>query len=368
MITVAFLIFDVTLRAGTERAVVNVCAALGERPGYRLLILSADSAPGSRPGFALPETVEVEHLNLGGIKGRGRKYSALVRRCAQVIRERKIDVLAGTAHALNCLLPLMGGDAKKVACEHLNYTACPAQARLVRRLVYPRLDAVALLTDADAARYGFVPEGKRYVIPNIGGFFPPEAAALTEKRMLAVGRLTEQKGFDRLLTVIHTVRGEIPGWTVEIFGAGEEKASLEAQIAALNLGDMVRLHEPAENIRREYLRSSVFLLPSRWEGLPMALIEAQSCGLPAVCFDCPEGPADIITDGQTGFLVENGDLDAFGRAVCRLAKSPELRREMGEKALRDAARFSPERVAGKWEALFAAVLDGGERKRGESDA
>ena len=175
---------------------------------------------------------------------------------------------------------------------------------------------------------------------------------LKNKRIIAVGRLTKQKGFDFLIEAAVLIREQLPDWHIDIFGSGEDKSDLQAQINSLNLEKFVKINPPTKNIQCELLKSSIYLMTSRWEGLPMILIEAKSCGLPCVSFDCPEGPADIIKHSEDGFLVELGDIKTLVRYVVELATDEKLLNRYSQSAIINSLEFSPTIIFPKWDSIL----------------
>jgi glycosyltransferase involved in cell wall biosynthesis len=140
-----------------------------------------------------------------------------------------------------------------------------------------------------------------------------------------------------------------------MFGEGEQREMLEGLIHSKRLDDVVIIHKPIQKIMQEYLNSSIFLLTSRFEGLPMVIVEAMACGLPVVSFDCPWGPADIINDGEDGFLVEYLNTNEAAQRVCQLIEDPHLRKEMGAKARANVRRYDRDAVMRQWKDLFKQV-------------
>ena len=135
--------------------------------------------------------------------------------------------------------------------------------------------------------------------------------------MIAVGRLDYQKGFDRLIFVWEKVRKQMPDWRLDIFGQGEWREILQSMIDERGLQDVVRLNNPTKNIGDEYVDSSIIVMTSNYEGFGMVLVEAMSCGVPAVSFDCKCGPAEIISQHDGGLVVKNGDIEGLAEAFVK---------------------------------------------------
>jgi glycosyltransferase involved in cell wall biosynthesis len=193
------------------------------------------------------------------------------------------------------------------------------------------------------------------VIPNPTSFYPEQKASLDYKLVLAVGKQSYQKGYDRLLDAWQMVESKYPEWHLDICGKIDLSYKLPEQCNALSINN-VRFYKPIKNIKEKYLNASICVLSSRYEGFGMVLIEAMSCGVPCVAFDCPHGPADIITDGEDGFVVPNGDIDAFAQAIQKLIGDDDLRKEMGAKARENVKRYLPDNIIKDWDTLFKTLV------------
>jgi glycosyltransferase involved in cell wall biosynthesis len=182
--------------------------------------------------------------------------------------------------------------------------------------------------------------------------------------ILAVGRLSEEKGFDCLMRAFSLVRAEHPGLNLVILGEGRDRAKLESLRAELELNDCVLM--PGHRAAAAWLqKASVFVLASRYEGFPNALAEAMAAGLPIVATRCRSGPEEMLEDGRDGFLVAVDDEQAMSERIKRLLGSQELRCAMGERARQVAnTRFTPELIWAEWEKVIRSAIANRAVRRG----
>lgn len=186
---------------------------------------------------------------------------------------------------------------------------------------------------------------------------PKETSPLKEKRAIAVGVLGIQKGFDYLIDSWKIVAQRHPDWKLDIFGTGPDKDKLQNQITRLQLSNTVILRGRSSFIEDEYINHSFFILSSRAEGFGLVLVEAAACGLPLISFDCPQGPSEIISDGENGFLVnEIGDIDSLSDRISMLIENKELRETMGKKAAEYSKKFSRETIKEEWFQLINSLV------------
>lgn len=186
------------------------------------------------------------------------------------------------------------------------------------------------------------------VIPNPLPFYPDSVSKLDNKRIISVGKVSVQKGYERLSEAWKLIKHEYPDWSIDIYGSVSDNSKLPEIIKEAS----IQINNPVKNIQNEYLTSSIYVLPSRFEGFGMVLIEAMACGVPCVAFDCRCGPRDIIKDGEDGFLVENGDIKQFAKQLSVLIEDEQLRKEMGRNARHNIQRYDVSIIAKKWDELF----------------
>ena len=203
-----------------------------------------------------------------------------------------------------------------------------------------KADAVVALTEGDAKDWQAYNRNV-FVVPNVVHLNETSNfSSCTKKRIGFVGRFNKQKDFDSLLRIWAKIFSRHSDWALDIYTDGKIEAP------------GVRVFKPIANIMEKYCTCSILLLTSLFEPFGLVLPEAMSCGLPVVSFDCPYGPADIITDGVDGFLVKNRDIQAFADRVCQLIEDKELRQRMGQAAIKSSQRYRADVIMPKWKELF----------------
>ena len=277
------------------------------------------------------------------------------------LRALRSGILVTTRPAFNLLAAeLAPPGVVKVGQEHLNLRAHrPGLAREIGRQ-YPKLDALAVLTDDDLRDYGDL-LGRAPVrlvrIPNSLPELPGAPSSLSEPLVVAAGRLTPQKGFDRLIPAFARVAERRPEWKLRIYGSGPNRRALQRLVFEHELYNNVVLMGKARALGRELAKASIFALSSRIEGMPMVILEAMSKRLPVVAFDCPTGPRQLITAGHDGLLVPDGDLEAFAAALLELIEDDEKRHRMGAAAFETARRYELDAVGRQWSDLLRELQE-----------
>ena len=195
------------------------------------------------------------------------------------------------------------------------------------------------------------------VIPNPVTIYPDVVDDIPKDngRIIFVGRFNYEKRIDRLVMAFSMIADRYPMWHVDIFGEGNEKQNLLRLIKKMNLENRVIIHEPTREIYDEYKRSEMLVLCSEHEARPLVLVEAMSCGIPCVSLDCPYGPREIITDGVTGLLALDGDIEDLARKIEWMIVHEDERKKMGRNAREDAAKYKMSVIMQDWEQLYLGV-------------
>lgn len=201
----------------------------------------------------------------------------------------------------------------------------------------------------------FLMQKKIYIIPNSLSFKCNGKYNCDSKQIIAVGRLEMQKGFDILIEIAKKTQKLIPDWKFVIYGEGSEKDNLLRKIKNNELGGYVEIKPSVIDVEKILLNSSIYVMTSRFEGLPMVLIEAKECGLPEISFDCKEGPSEIIEDGVDGYIIPVNDNEMFIEKLVMLAKDKEKRVNFSEHSKINAKRFSSTNVSNLWKEMLEQV-------------
>ena len=223
-----------------------------------------------------------------------------------------------------------------------------------QQLAVKKNDMTVALTKGDASEWRKLTP-KVCLIPNVvhlneSGLY----SDCTAKSVIYVGRFSKQKDVGCLLRIWSIVHQRYPDWCLHIYGGyGEEQEFILAEIKQIDANILV--HKATLAIFEKYIQSSLILLTSQYEPFGLVLPEAMSCGLPVVAFDCPYGPADIITDGVDGFLIKNRDIEMFADKVCQLIENEELRCQMGKNGIISSQRYRADIIMPQWIRLFGEL-------------
>lgn len=352
---ICFIIHDVTKRGGTERAQVNLANALAARGGsvsIWSLYRYCESA-----SFPLSSNVQVSY-------GRRKPLPSFLDypwlMCAfaiHVIRLRPEWIICTDTNVLvAALLGVFVPGVRLAVWEHfaLSHSITKARGRLARRLAGILASRIVTLTKRDTEMFVklFAPAGQVGVIPNIV-VLPALNKTVRRQEVLALGRLVPQKGFDLLLQAWAKAGKRLPDWSLRIVGDGQMRDQLLRTADTLRIGQSVIFEPFSENPFSLYLESGVFVLSSRFEGLPFVLIEAMSCGTPCISFDCPNGPRELIEHRVNGILVPAERVDALADAIVELGENPALRQSLGDAARKVTEQFSEDRVVARWQEVLS---------------
>jgi glycosyltransferase involved in cell wall biosynthesis len=318
--------------------------------------------------YKLPAGVKRVALNIAGnsptmLQGITNNLRRL-RKLRAAVRSVSPDIVISHTAQTNVLssLAVIGTRRKLVLVEHSDPSrnAGPGWWKLLRRISYPFANKLVSVSRGVNEFFNWLPESRKSVIHNplADDCLPSRNVTDSDaKQVVAMGRLVAVKGFDRLLTAFRLASEQTPDWRLVIIGEGELRPELEETIERYGLADNVQLMGLVRNPFEVLRRSRFFVMSSRSEGFPYALLEAMACGLPAIAMDCSAGPREIIRDNVDGIIVPEGDVAALATAMRRLMTDEAERRRLSAQALQVREKFSADKIVQRWEELFAEILE-----------
>jgi len=355
---ICFIIHNVTARAGSERAQASLANALSTR-GESISIWSMYGR-GKPPGFPLESRVNVNYGLRKPLPG-FLDYPWLA--CVfllYVIRSRPDWIVCtGANRLIVALLAVFVPGVKLAIWEHfpVSNSVTRPRGRLARMIASVLASRIITLTKSDQDLYAtlYAPAGTVTRIPNIV-LSPGSNGSIRRNEVLAMGRLSNEKGFDLLLAAWSVASAKLSGWTLRIVGDGQMREQLVQLAGSLGIEHRVIFTPFSDDPYSLYSECGIFVLSSRFEGLPFVLIEAMTCGAPCISFDCPNGPREVIRNGINGLLVPAERVDALANAIVMLGENPELRRKLGNAARSVSKPFSESRVVARWhEILYGQI-------------
>lgn len=227
------------------------------------------------------------------------------------------------------------------------------QRKKYLRTVEKKADVVVTLTDGDKHLWR---KAKRVeVIPNFSTMHVSQYSDYKSKRIIAVGRLSPEKGYERLLEIWGLIWHVYPDWSLDIFGEGKLRDKLNTTIRKKGLKN-IYIHNATPNISQEYAKSSIYVMTSHLEGFGLALLEALKHGIPCIAFDCPFGPSNLIKENQCGYLIEDGNIPRFVEKLSSLMRNENTRKSFSSEAIERAKVYSVESVMNCWKQLFESIV------------
>ena len=356
---------------GAERVTTNLANHWADR-GWDVTIVTL--APERLDAYPLHSNVHRISLNLAidsantfaGLANNLQRVFSLNR----VIQKCRPDIAIGMMATTNVLLALASlglRTVKVVVSERTHPPSYPLGKiwEILRRYSYGHVAGVVALTQKSASWLREHTQARRIlVIPNAATLPLPRHLPLVDPSkfchlgrhiVLAVGRLAPEKGMDTLIDAFSYVAQEHSEWDLVILGEGPDSDDLREQVVSHKLGSRVTFVGRVGNVGDWYRHADIFVLSSRFEGFPNALIEAMSYGVCSVSFDCDTGPSDIIRHEVDGLLVAPGDTHQLSVAMDRLMRDFNLRQQLASKAVEVLDKYSFVQVIKRWEMLFEEI-------------
>ncbi|MFD4372003.1 glycosyltransferase family 4 protein [Streptomyces sp. NPDC058486] len=278
------------------------------------------------------------------------------KRLMEYLATTDADVVVSTNPKITIMLAYAEGDYLKVATEHSRPAQYGPHIRdALFRDAYPKMDAITAPTPDELETIARYVPGVSHMLAALPNCIPAHEGQMStgeNKIVVTAGLLKSHKGFADLIEAFSTVAPRHPDWTLRIYGSGPERANLRRKIDETGSNNQIFLMGPATPVTPEFAKASLFVLPSRLEAFGNVTVEAMAAGLPAICYDAPHGPRNIIRQGEDGYVVPVGDKEALAEHIEKLISDDDLRRKMATAAVANVVRFQEAATAERFEKLI----------------
>lgn len=374
---IAYTISGIYNSGGMENILLQKASYLADALGYDVTIITTDQQ-GKAPFFPISQKVRLIDLGINYNNEREKHTSLIMTQLSYsacklkhfhalrtlLLREKFDIVISLMDFDFGFLHRIKDGSRKIIEYHFSKYSKILGETNPLKRLLqkarialWPltlrKYDRFVVLTNEDCSQWGKLDNIS--VIPNFISRMPERTSALNKKRAISVGRFDNQKGFDLLVDAWGKVAVKHPDWELEIIGGGDHN-HIHQLVETKGLSKHITLSPPAKDITSHYLDSSLYVMSSRYEGLPLVLIEAMAHGLPIVSFACPCGPSDVLKP-DFGILVECYDTDKLANAIITWLNDHNQMKAGGQKAAKEAENYAIKPIMSKWDALFKQLTN-----------
>lgn len=379
---IAYCLVDSSQKGGMERIICAKANYLADQLGYEVLIITTDRNS-KENYFSFSEKIIFHDLGVNyfelnqyssplRIVKQIKKRKEHKRKLANLLVDIQADIVISTyTHEFTLLCDIKEDNSIKIAEIHFSKEYSQINNKIKKQSFVLNL----ITTLAEKRKHFYIHKYNKFVvltksdlqnwkrcdnivhIYNMLPFSTHSLSSLKNKRVISIGRLEPEKGFETLIDIWEIVIKEYPDWHLDIFGSGDNHEELQKQITRKRLTDSISINLPKKEISIEYLNSSLYVMTSYYEGFGMVLIEAMQCGVPCISFNCPHGPSEIIENGRTGFIIEDRNLQEFADKIIQLIENKELRIQMGRNAKKSSERFSPNSIMKEWDTLFKSLVE-----------
>lgn len=363
---IVYIIESLSNSGGMERVIAQKANWLADKAYQDVSIVTFAQHSDIDDFFQLSDNVKRVKINL---KDFDKKKLSLF--LTEWLKDNPQDICISTYGREFSILPQLEDGSKKIvefhfaydinkhwlanSCSKLKTSLVGAVKTWLMTRTAKKYDKIVCLTKADYKRWRKHTD-KVVQIYNPITISSNKTSDCISKEIVAIGRMDKQKGFDLLIDCWKLLEEHYPDWQLKIYGGGDPTI-YNNQISNLGLKH-IKILGPTDNVPAALCESSIYVLSSRYEGFSLTICEAMTCGLPIVSFDCPSGPAELISHGLNGFLVKNvGDTDTMARHISSLIENENMRKRYGSESLRMSKEYNIEKILAQWVSLFERLTE-----------
>lgn len=352
---------------GGLRVTVNVCNELAKSHNVILLSFFNESSP-----FNISDKVNYQFCAEKESRMR-LVFFKLIKSIRKIVVNNRVDIIISETRLWLFVLWIatLGLGIKIVYHNHYSYnyflknelSSKGIKNKILNKINYfieKRLDKIIVLTEKEKKVYmkeGFRLEQLTVIYNWVDCGMEDVDYNLTSTKIITVGRIDYQKGYEYLIDVAKMVFSKYPNWEWHIYGDGEPeyKNFLNDLLKNYKLHNNIKFMGNNSELSRKYKEYSFYVMTSRYEGLPLVLLEAKSSRLPIVSFDIESGPSDIIVDGYDGFLIRPFKVDDMAKRICELIENCKLRNCLSDNAYNNMKKFNKKTIIKQWNSFIEGL-------------
>lgn len=381
---ILYFIPSLSNSGGMERVLTQKINYLAENYAYNISVITTEMADDEKPFFHLHQSIKLykfkiffnENYNQKFVLKIFNTYTKIIKYKNELeffLLNHKFDILISMGGKELEFLYKIHHPSKKVYEAHFcngirtrnllqnkgnnffwRYIAFLRELQIVKQT--KSLDALVVLTEKSKEEW-LKTNQNVLVIPNPSSIKTfPNQYDVDSRRVISLGRLEYEKGFDLLIKAWKKVSSYYPEWRLDIYGAGSLETELNDLISELDITNFIKLRGVTHQVSCELLNGSFYVLPSRYEGLPLVMLECLACGLPMVAFDCETGPSDIIENDDCGLLVKNGDIEELSLKIIDMINMAEKRLELSKACTLKSEKYAVDNIMSSWKDLFESMV------------
>lgn len=334
---IAIVINDISKSGGTERVAIFLSNNLSMYNNVTLISIEENG----KPYYLLNDDVNLLYCE-----------SKSKFKLSKLLKENNFDKIIPISMGrlsfyLSCFLFILRSRSELILSEHVGFDIGNPLIKIMKLLGYSLADKIVVLTEYDKQRLESYKLKSVFKIPNASSFLSLNTINKDSKYILSIGRLTYQKNFERLLKIWSEIENK-NGWKLKIIGDGEDVDKLRMLISEYNIEECTLILPARKDIECDYLDARIFAMTSRYEGLPLVLIESKSFGLASIAFDCITGPREIIKSNNDGYLIDYDDDSQYKDSLCELINNEGKLKTFQQQALINSEYYSQEKIVNLW--------------------